>query len=506
MGTIILISTIVTAIFLTALGLFSRFKRCPSDKLLVIYGKGTGGATDKSAAKVVHGGAAFIIPVFQDFQYLDLKPISIEIALKNALSKQNIRINVPSTFTVAVSAEPGTRENAAERLLGLGKQEIAMLAQDIIFGQMRLVIATMDIEEINNNRDKFLTNIQTNLEGELVKIGLKLINVNVQDITDESGYIEALGKEAAALAINEAKKVVAEKDRDGSIGSAEAKQEERIKVAALLAKAEIGEAEADRTLRIQKAEANSLAEVGEAEADRNLRVQKAIANATAIEGENKSAILIANSASERKVKQSEADRVAITAEKVNAAVALKDSYLAKKEAEDARAAADSASEYANVIVPAEINKKRMEIDAEAEAEKTRRIAKGKADGIYFEMEAQAKGIKEILSKQAEGLKVYIDAAGGDPQKAMMLMVTDKLPELYKIQAEAIQNIKFDKITVWDSGNGSGSGSATSDWMQNALKSIPAFKDIYESVGAKLPTLLQGANEEVKIEAKKEVNK
>ena len=237
-----------------------RYKRCPSDRILVVYGKVGGG----QSAKCIHGGAAFIVPVIQDYQYLDLTPISIEVNLVNALSKQNIRVNVPSRFTIGVSTEPGVMQNAAERLLGLGLADIQELAKEIIFGQLRLVVASMDIEEINSDRDKFLTNISQSVESELKKVGLKLINVNITDIVDESGYIEALGKEAAAHAINAARKSVAEKNRDGSIGEANAVQDQRTQVAAANAKAVEGE----NIAKINVANSDSLRRQREAEAER----------------------------------------------------------------------------------------------------------------------------------------------------------------------------------------------------------------------------------------------
>ncbi|MGB0745202.1 MAG: flotillin family protein, partial [Opitutales bacterium] len=178
----------------TIIAFASRYKRCPSDRLLVVYGKVSSG----KSANCYHGGAAFIWPVIQGYQWLDLTPLPIDIRLEGALSKQNIRVNTPSTFTVGISTEPGIMENAAERMLGLGLAEIKELAKDIIFGQMRVVIATMDIEEINADRDKLIANISTGVEVELKKVGLRLINVNVQDITDESGYIEAIGRKAAS--------------------------------------------------------------------------------------------------------------------------------------------------------------------------------------------------------------------------------------------------------------------------------------------------------------------
>ena len=137
-------------VFVTVLALISRYKRCPSDKILVVYGK-TGG----QSAKCIHGGGAFIWPVIQDYAYLDLKPISIEANLTNALSKQNIRVDVPCRFTIAISTEPDSMGNAAERLLGLSTEQIQELSKDILFGQLRLVVAMMTIEEINSDRDKF---------------------------------------------------------------------------------------------------------------------------------------------------------------------------------------------------------------------------------------------------------------------------------------------------------------------------------------------------------------
>jgi flotillin len=227
---LIAIAVAVVFVFILVFSLFSRYKRCPSDKVLVVYGKVGKGSEGNLSARCIHGGAAFIWPIIQDYSFMDLTPMSIEVNLTKALSKQNIRVDVPSKFTVGISTEPGVMENAAERLLGLQPQDIHSLANDIILGQMRLVVAMMDIEEINNNRDKFLSNVASNVEAELKKIGLKLINVNITDIKDESGYIEALGKEAAAKAINEAKKSVAEQDKIGEVGKAAAEREKDISI------------------------------------------------------------------------------------------------------------------------------------------------------------------------------------------------------------------------------------------------------------------------------------
>lgn len=442
-----IVFAIAIVIFAFVVVFASRYKKCPSDKIMVIYGKvGTNGDGTQRSAKCIHGGAAFIVPIVQSYEYLDLTPLSIPVDLTNALSHQNIRVDVPSRFTVGISTEVGVMQNAAERLLGLKLAEIQELAKDIIFGQLRLVIATMDIEEINTDRDKFLDAVSGNVETELKKIGLRLINVNVTDIDDESGYIAALGKEAAAKAINDAKISVAEADRNGAIGASAAEKDQRINVSR--------------------------------------------ANSEAIEGENEAKAKIAESDATRREREAEANKRAVAAENIQAAKALEESYAAQRDAESARASLEKARLEADVLVKAEITKREAELRAEAEAEQMRRKARGEADAILMKMQAEAAGAREILVKQAEGLTQIVTAAGGDANAAVKLMVTDKLEELTRIQVEAIKNLKIDKVTVWDNGQSGADGkSSTAGFISGLYKSVPPLTDLFDMAGMKLPEYL-----------------
>ncbi|MBN2743088.1 MAG: hypothetical protein JXR39_04250 [Marinilabiliaceae bacterium] len=488
---IFLIIAAVVMVFITISALVSRYKRCPSDKILVVYGK-TGG----SSAKCIHGGGAFIWPVIQDFAYLDLKPISIEANLTNALSRQNIRVDVPCRFTIAISTEHDSMNNAAERLLGLSPEQIQELSKDILFGQLRLVIATMTIEEINSDRDKFLDNISKNVDTELKKIGLKLINVNVTDIKDESGYIEALGKEAAAKAINEAKISVAEQEKIGETGKALADREKDVQIAETQKDRDVKIAITQKNREVSIAEAAKDEAIGKAEASKDTRIKTSEANAQAVTGENIAKIDIANSEAARREKEAEALRIAITAEKVQQAKALEESYVAEQKAELARSERERSTQIANVVIPAEIDKQRAIIEAQAEAERIRENAKGEADAIFAKMEAEAKGLYEILTKQAEGYKQVVQAAGGDPTKAFQLLLIEKLPELVRTQVEAVKNIKIDKITVWDSGNGTHENgqSSTANFVSGMMKTVPPLNDLFNMAGLNLPTYLKGAPE------------
>ncbi len=436
----IILMIAIILLFILFVTIIRRYRRCPSDKILVVYGKTGGGS-----AKCIHGGGKFVWPVIQDYAYLSLTPISIDANLTNALSRQNIRVDVPCRFTVGISTESDSMNNAAERLLGLTAEEIQELARDILFGQLRLVIATMSIEEINSDRDTFLEKIAKNVEVELKKIGLRLINVNVTDIKDESGYIQALGKEAAAKAINEAKVSVAEQDRNGEIGKADAVKETRIRTSQ--------------------------------------------ANAIAVQGENNAKVEIANSEAFRREKEAEANRLAVTAEKVQQAKALQDAYIAERDAELARAERERSTQQANILVAQEVDKQRVIIAAEAEAEKKRINAKGEADAIFAKMEAEAKGYFEILTKQAAGYDKMVQAAGGDAAKAFMLLMSEKMPELVKTQVEAIKGVNIDHVTVWDSGNSADGKGSTANFLSGLMKSVPPMSDLFDLAGLSLPEYL-----------------
>ncbi len=470
----------------------SRYRRCPSDKILVVYGK-TGG---EQSARCYAGGATFVWPVIQDYRYLDLTPISIDVNLQDALSKQNIRVSVPAQFTVGVSNKPNLMIAAAERLLGLDQPSIRALAHDIIMGQMRLVIANMDIEELNTDRDKFVESVYRNVGNELNKIGLELINVNVTDIQDESGYIQALGREAAAKAINDAKVKVANENRTGAIGQSEAEQDQRVKVADANSRAEIGEAVASQQQRVKVADNLSLAEIGEAEALQKQRVSIAQANsvaeigeadasAIATEGRNTASIKIANSNAARDIEVAEADRKATAARKVAAAKALQEAYVAEQAAETARAKMELAKRQADEVVEADIEKQKMVIAAQAEAERQRETAKGEADAILAKYMAQAQGQEALLTKQAEGFKKLVDASNGDPQSAIGYLMIERLAELAQIQTSAIKDLEIDKVVVYDSGSGTG----VSNFVQGLYGMMPQLNDFLEQSGMSLPEAL-----------------
>ena len=459
----IMIFAVVLILVAAVMFFAQRYKRCPPDQIMVIYGR-----TERTAdgrpkpSKTLHGGASLVWPLIQDYAYISLKPMTINIDLRGALSLQNIRINVPSTFTIGVSTEPSIMANAAERLLGFRVEDIEEMAKEIIFGQLRLTVATLTIEQINQDRDSFLELIQKNVGQEMRKVGLYLINVNIADITDESDYIESIGKKAASTAVEQARVDVANAERDGAIGKAEA----------------------DRTREIQVAQNNAEAEKGRKAAQADQRVYVEQQEAMAVGGENAAQAEIARANADL------AEAEASAKQRADVATANAEAEIAKAKYEE-----EEQSLRASEIARETIAKQQVEIAAEAEAERQRRIARGEADAILAKYEAEAEGVKQVLEAKAQGYSNLVSSASGDPKAAATLLMVEKIEAMVSAQTEAIRNLKIDKITVWDSGNDKDGNSATSNFVSSLVQSLPPIHDVAKMSGVELPDYLGSMTEE-----------
>lgn len=468
-----IIAILVLVLFLlgTVAVLFSRYKMCPSDKILIVYGNVGAGRS----AKCIHGGATFVMPIIQSCAFMDLNPLNIDVPLKGALSSQNIRVDVPSSFIVGISTQPEIMQNAASRLLGRTREEIRALASEIIMGQMRVVIASLTIEEINADREKLIRGITGGVDVELHKVGLYLINANITDIRDASGYIAALGQEAAARAINDAMIKVAEETRRGEIGKAEALREQTVQVA--------------------------------------------MANAAAVEGNNEAQMKVADSNARLKVRQAEAQRVALVAEREQAAKAEEAGYIANREAEMKRAELERATLTANEIVAAEILKRKQEIAAEAaaavlvreqqgkadalviakeaEGQAAIKLAQGEADALLLKKKAEGEGLEMVGRGQASAIQASLEAkangfrqivqAAGDARAASGLLVTEQLPQIVETQASAVRNLSFDKVVVM--GGGDAKSGSVGSFVQNLVTGTLPLHELAGSVGVQLPDYL-----------------
>ncbi len=432
--------------------LIVSYKKVRSNTALVIWGKGTG----PNGIKIKTGGATFVIPVLQGSQKLSLEPFAVDVDLRGALSKKNIRVNTPSTFTLAVSSSPDMLNNAARRILDLKDSALIEQSQDIILGQLRAVIAGLTIEEINADREKFEEEVFKNVSSELFKLGLDLINVNIKDITDEGGYIEAIGRKASAEAVNQANIDVSNADKIGEIGTNEARKEKEIQVAKFNTEREIG--------------------VSSAEKERMIRTAELQAERT--EGENLAMAKQLESNKELAVKSAKFDEDSKVAE-INAQIAIQ-KRKAEEELEQLRA-----QEVAKVKAEKE------QIELRAQADKNKRImeAEAEAQEILLRAEAEAKGINQIMEQKAAGYDKIRQAVGSDNLTSVLML--EKLVDVTKVKSDALNNLNIDKITVWDnpgSGNGE-SRSGLNGFVDNFMNTIPAMHEIADDAGITLPKYL-----------------
>ncbi|MEW6532580.1 MAG: SPFH domain-containing protein [Thermodesulfobacteriota bacterium] len=458
-----------------------RYKRCPSNRILVVYGK-----TGQGAAKCVHGGASFVWPVLQSYEWLDLEPFVVPIELTNALSQENIRVSVPTTVTAAISTEEGIMQNAAVRLLGQTIEEVQKQAQDIILGQMRAVIATLRIEEINRDRQAFMAKVNDAVSVELEKIGLSVINVNIKDIEDDSGYIKALGRKAAAEAVNQALIDVAEQEKLGKIGVAERERDQRKAVAAATAEAVVGEAEAERDRRKAVAAAEAGATVGEAEAGRDRRQKVSLLDAEAVETETLATAKKAGFQAGQKVAEEEARGKGQTAAvQADASIRVAQEE-AQRLAEEARSRREEARLKAEVVVPAEADRQKAVVNAEAERQRRVLVAKGEAESVLVKMQAEAQGTQAQLDAKAAGYKALVQSCASDPSLTAALLLIEKLTDLTHIQVEAVKNLPIEKVVVWDGGGGD---SGLSDLGRRLLGVLPPIHELAKTAGLELPEFL-----------------
>ena len=506
MDFITLIGTLIVLGLLTIIGILSSFRRCKSDEILVIYGK-TGG---NKSSRCIQGGAAFVVPVLQGFAYMSLKPLQFDCNLQKALSSQNIRVDVPTTVTVGISTDPDVMQAAAERILGLGRVEIEDLVRDIVYGQMRTIIADMTIEKLNSDRDEFLAKAKGLIDTELRKIGLYLININITDIRDEAGYIVALGKKDQAKAINQANVEIATAEREGETKVAEQMKIKNATVAEtkkeeLIA---IANAERDQNISVAQAESERDSKVAEAKKNRDIDVAQYDSQARIGEIEANKKITVSNA--ELEVIKAQSLGLAQSAEEKALAEIEKNKELARKDAEEARAKRTEAALKAEQIVPSEISKQqklidaeayklKLEKEAEANANQQRFEAQGRADAIAAEGKGKAEAIsaegiahakvieqqglakaaaeKASLMAQAEGFEAMVKVAENNPQVAIQWKMVEQWKEIAAEQVKAFEKINLGNVNVMDTSHG---GTLT-NLLTGLVSSIAPVTDIMKSI-------------------------
>lgn len=323
--TLIVAGVIVLLVVVTFIGLLSRYRKCASDEILVVFGKAgkkkvvneKTGKTEEVIlpSKIIHGGGTFVMPVIQDWAKMSLKPIQIQV---EGVSSQMIKVRIPVTLTTGIGTDQVLMQNAASRFLTAKTSEISDQIKDILIGEVRSLMATMTIEEINADRIKFIGKAKENIETELNKVGFSIININNADISDDANYIKNLGQKAATKALAQAD--IAEEKKKGDIQIAETNKQREIAVADAEKEREttvaqtkqeqevkVAEINQEKAIRLAEAEKNKQAGIAEQKAEQEASIARANTQAESAKAESQRIANVAKSASEAASKKAAAD-------------------------------------------------------------------------------------------------------------------------------------------------------------------------------------------------------
>ena len=218
------------------------------------------GDGNKVGYRSISGGRTFRVPIIETVQHMNLETIPIDVMVSNAFSKGNIPLNVEAIANVKIASQPEwVFNNAVERLLGKTDEEIQALAQDTLTGNLRGVLATLTPEAVNEDRLGFAKALSEDAGEDLASLGFHLDVLKIQNVSDERGYLEAIGREKSAEAIRQAEIAEAQAEADTREARAEARRRAEVREAA----ASIKVAEARNSLRVRQAELDREGETAE---------------------------------------------------------------------------------------------------------------------------------------------------------------------------------------------------------------------------------------------------
>ena len=458
---LITVGVILGVIILTTIWILSRYRRCPSDQILVVFGKAgnkkivdeTGKEVEKALpSKIIHGGGTFVWPVIQDYRMMSLAPHKIQPKV-TGLSSQNIKVTIPVTLTTGIGTTDALMQNAAARFLSSNAQEMDNQIEDILIGETRAIMAEMRIEDINADRNKFLENAKQKIELELNKVGFTIININIADIDDNANYIVNLGKKAETEAKAQAEADIAEQEKQGKIKIANTRKEEAIQVAeanreqqATVAKTEqerevaVAQARKDQAIQLAEAEKEKAQGVADAEADKTIAVATAAQKADSAKAEQESiaTINVAKAQAEAAAKAAEAEQLKQT--RIVEATKKKEANIAEFESERRQKAAEAEKKagVAEQTATIDVAKAKAEAGkAEAEAERITGTAKVEARMAVAqtEQEQQVK-VNEMKAKAQEAELEATMIVRANKEKEQATIKAEQTKAVATLEAEA----------------------------------------------------------------------
>lgn len=435
--------TIMTVILVLGMAFWARYRTVGPDEAMIVTGSFLMGAdvlTDESGRriKIVRGGGAFILPIFQQAAKLSLLSHKLDVSTPEVYTEQGVPVMADGVAIIKVGSSIEDVATAAEQFMGKPTEAVQAEAQEVLEGHLRAILGTMTVEEVYRNRDKFAQEVQGVAARDLKKMGLQIVSFTIKDVRDKQGYLDALGKPRIAAVKRDAEIAEAEAVRDSRIKKALAEEEGQ--KAELLRDTNVAEATKEKELKVAAFKKEQ--DTAKAEADQAYNIQQARSEQLVIQEQMKIEIV-------RKEREIDVqDKEILRREKqFDAEVKKKadaDRYAVEQAAEAAKARqmreADAIQYRIEAEAKANAEQKRLEGLAIADAER----AKGTAEADIVRLKGLAEA--EAKEKLAEAFEKFGEAAVLD-------IIIKMLPELAGKIAEPLKSIE--KLTVVDAGDGDG---------------------------------------------------
>jgi flotillin len=479
-----------------AMALFARnYIKVPPSMVAIFYGRkhtlvDSKGNRDIVGFRVVRGGAALRVPVLERVEYLSLNIMSIQLKIQRAYTKEGVPVTVEAVANVKIAGDDMSLRSAAERFLGMSSEQIKGVIFQTLEGHLRAILGTLTVEEINADRSAFAQKMTDEAAVDLKKMGVSIDILTIQQISDEQGYLDALGKKRTAEVKRDAVIGEAQAQRDAMIKSASADQEGRTKryeadvtIAQSLRDKETKQAEFDAAVQSKKAESEQAGPLATA-----IARQKVTEQETRIDQVRKQQEVL--------VQQQEASR---KEQELQATV------VKPAEAERQAAILRAEGEKQATIIRAEATQKELEFEGAGEAAKIEKIGRAEAAKVLAVGEAEAEVIKKKLLAEAEGLQKKAEAWKNFNEAAVINLVVDKMPAL--AQAFATQLAGIDKINIIEMGNGSSGSGGIGKVMGTVGGGMTAMLAMLkDQFGVDVPRLMQAKAEAATAEAENKAGK
>lgn len=428
-GLLVVVAVIVIIVVAVVAFITRYYHKVPPSKVMVVYGR--------QAPNLITNGGVFVMPVIETFKMLDITIMTIKTEKDEVYTVSGVPIQLDWVAQTQIDGEEAALRTAARAFLDKSRQEVLSVIEETLSANFRAIVGQMTVEGIHRDRDSFVQKVQDLASDDLSAMGVKIISMGIEEITDNEGYLQAMA----------APQIAAVK-RDAAIAEAEADRESRVKAAAAKRDAEQAELDADREI-LQQREALQLREVqvsrqvGLAEADSDQEVQQR--RALAVEQRQEAEILV-----------------------------------------PARAQRDATE------IKAQAERRRIEIEAEADASATRQRAEanaeateniGRADAIAFQAmrQAEAEGERSKLLAEAEGRREIAAASAAEGEINLRQFVVEQVTQADVAKAEAIAHALAGlggNVRVVDFGGGQNGNSRTGNTFMDMLLGIPEVAEIF----------------------------